>query len=112
MLKNRYGGRLNEKADCRNRLADRLRRCRCDAYLYKSASFEKIELLGIIINACAEYSVTSPDAFPRLEGVGRFTVGGKVFLLGEGETIIMPEDIPHAVFGEEKFRSENKPQNR
>lgn len=39
-----------------------------------------------------------------LEGVGRFTVGGKVFLLGEGETIIMPKDIPHAVFGEEKFK--------
>lgn len=47
-----------------------------------------------------------------LEGVGRFTVGGKVFLLGEGETIIMPKDIPHAVFDKEKFRSENKPQNR
>ncbi len=39
-----------------------------------------------------------------LEGMGRFTVGGQVFLLSEGETLIMPKDIPHAVFGEEKFK--------
>ncbi len=39
-----------------------------------------------------------------LDGVGRFTVGDKVFTLSEGETIIMPKDIPHAVFGEEKFK--------
>lgn len=39
-----------------------------------------------------------------LEGTGRFTVGGEVFILREGETIIMPKDVPHAVFGEEKFK--------
>lgn len=39
-----------------------------------------------------------------LEGTGRFTVGGKVFILNAGETLIMPKDIPHAVFGEEKFK--------
>ena len=39
-----------------------------------------------------------------LEGVGRFTVGGEVFLLHAGETIIMPKDIPHAVYGEERFK--------
>ena len=39
-----------------------------------------------------------------LEGTGRFTVGSEVFLLNEGETLIMPKDIPHAVFGEEKFK--------
>ena len=39
-----------------------------------------------------------------LEGTGRFTVGGKVFVLGAGETIIMPKDIPHAVYGEERFK--------
>ena len=39
-----------------------------------------------------------------LEGPGRFTVGGKVFILNAGETLIMPKDIPHAVFGEEKFK--------
>ncbi|NBH33704.1 cupin domain-containing protein [Clostridiaceae bacterium] len=39
-----------------------------------------------------------------LEGVGRFTVDGQVFLLKEGETLIMPKDIPHAVYGEERFK--------
>ena len=39
-----------------------------------------------------------------LEGTGRFTVGGKVFIQNAGETLIMPKDIPHAVFGEEKFK--------
>jgi quercetin dioxygenase-like cupin family protein len=39
-----------------------------------------------------------------LDGVGRFTVGGKVHLLKEGETLIMPKDVPHAVYGQEKFK--------
>ncbi|MDE6014370.1 MAG: cupin domain-containing protein [Acetatifactor sp.] len=39
-----------------------------------------------------------------LEGTGRFTVGGEVFILNVGETLIMPKDIPHAVYGEEKFK--------
>ena len=39
-----------------------------------------------------------------LEGTGRFTVGGEVFVLNEGETLIMPKDIPHAVFGLERFK--------
>ena len=39
-----------------------------------------------------------------LEGTGRFTVGGDVFTLHEGDTLIMPKDIPHSVFGEEKFK--------
>ncbi len=39
-----------------------------------------------------------------LEGTGRFTVGGEVFLLHEGDTLVMPKDIPHAVYGEERFK--------
>ncbi len=39
-----------------------------------------------------------------LEGTGKFTVGGKVFILREGETLIMPKDVPHAVYGEERFK--------
>lgn len=39
-----------------------------------------------------------------LEGVGKFTVGGKVHLLKEGETLIMPKDVSHAVYGQEKFK--------
>ena len=39
-----------------------------------------------------------------LDGVGRFTVGGEVHTLAEGESLIMPEGIPHAVYAEEKFK--------
>lgn len=39
-----------------------------------------------------------------LEGKGKFTVDGEVFFLEAGETLIMPKDIPHAVYGEEKFK--------
>lgn len=39
-----------------------------------------------------------------LEGKGRFTVGGEVFFLESGETLIMPKDIPHAVYGEGRFK--------
>ena len=39
-----------------------------------------------------------------LDGTGRFTVGGEGFILSEGETLIMPKNIPHAVYGEERFK--------
>lgn len=39
-----------------------------------------------------------------LEGTGCFTVGQDVFVLSEGDTLIMPKGIPHAVFGEERFK--------
>lgn len=39
-----------------------------------------------------------------LEGKGRFTVADEVFYLEEGETLVMPKDIPHAVYGEECFK--------
>lgn len=39
-----------------------------------------------------------------LEGKGRFTVGDEVFILTEGQSLIMPKDIPHAVYGEEQFK--------
>lgn len=39
-----------------------------------------------------------------LDGTGRFTVDDEVFLLTEGETLIMPKDIPHAVYGETRFK--------
>ncbi len=39
-----------------------------------------------------------------LEGSGKFTVGGQEFILSEGETLIMPKDVPHSVFGEERFK--------
>ena len=39
-----------------------------------------------------------------LEGTGRFIVGGQVFVLQSGETLVMPKDVPHAVYGQERFK--------
>lgn len=39
-----------------------------------------------------------------LEGKGRFTVGQKEYILGEGETLIMPAQKPHSVYAEEAFK--------
>lgn len=39
-----------------------------------------------------------------LEGVGKFTVGEEIFILKAGETLIMPKDVPHAVYGKERFK--------
>lgn len=39
-----------------------------------------------------------------LDGKGRFTIGGRIYHLEQGQTIIMPKDVPHAVYGEEKFK--------
>ena len=39
-----------------------------------------------------------------LEGKGEFTISGKTFILSAGQTIVMPKNEPHSVFGEEKFK--------
>lgn len=39
-----------------------------------------------------------------LEGTGRFTVGGVPYILHEGDTMVMPANIPHSVYGEEAFK--------
>lgn len=39
-----------------------------------------------------------------LDGKGKFTIDGEEYYLEEGKTIIMPKDLPHSVFGEEKFK--------
>jgi quercetin dioxygenase-like cupin family protein len=39
-----------------------------------------------------------------LDGSGKFTVGEEEFILNKGETLIMPAGIPHAVYGEDKFK--------
>lgn len=38
------------------------------------------------------------------EGTGQFTVGEKVFTVTAGETIVMPSEIPHAVYATESFK--------
>lgn len=39
-----------------------------------------------------------------LDGTGKFTIDGKVYILQQGETIVMPAGIPHAVYGQERFK--------
>lgn len=45
------------------------------------------------------------DAFVTvLEGAGRFTVGGSPRIVRKGESIVMPANVPHAVYGEKRFK--------
>lgn len=39
-----------------------------------------------------------------LEGIGKITIDEKEFVLKEGESIVMPKDVPHAVYGQERFK--------
>ena len=42
--------------------------------------------------------------FRSLEGKGRFVVDGEDFSLQAGETVVMPQNVPHAVYGVERFK--------
>jgi quercetin dioxygenase-like cupin family protein len=45
------------------------------------------------------------DAFVfALDGTGKITIDGKEFLIQAGEAIVMPANVPHAVFAEEQFK--------
>ena len=39
-----------------------------------------------------------------LEGTGRFTVGGKEHFCHEGEVLVMPATVPHAVYAPAPFK--------
>lgn len=39
-----------------------------------------------------------------LEGTGILTIGGKEHAVSQGETIIMPANIPHSVYAREAFK--------
>lgn len=39
-----------------------------------------------------------------LDGKGKITVDGKDFILSAGQSIVMPANVPHAVYGEENFK--------
>ncbi len=45
------------------------------------------------------------DAFVTcLDGVGKITIDDKEYIIKEGESIVMPANHPHAVYGEEAFK--------
>ncbi|NLK71020.1 MAG: cupin domain-containing protein [Clostridiales bacterium] len=39
-----------------------------------------------------------------LDGQAEITIGSEKFTLGQGETIVMPARVPHAVFAKEKMK--------
>jgi len=39
-----------------------------------------------------------------LDGTGQITIEDEVFLVNKGETIVMPANKPHSVYGAEKFK--------
>lgn len=41
-----------------------------------------------------------------LEGAARVTIRGQEFALAEGELIVMPANVPHAVFATTRFKME------
>lgn len=48
---------------------------------------------------------SSGDAFVTvLEGVGEYTVGDKKYEVHAGESLVMPANVPHAVYGKEAFK--------
>ena len=49
--------------------------------------------------------VTSGDAMVQiLDGTAEITIGNNVFTVKEGETIIMPSNIPHGLEATERFK--------
>ena len=39
-----------------------------------------------------------------LDGTGRFTIDGEAHLVSAGESIVMPAHVPHAVYGQMRFK--------
>lgn len=60
-------------------------------------AFDKNEEIGT-------HDSTGDAMVTVLEGVGCFTVSGKEHTLNAGETLVMPAQLPHAVFAKEAFK--------
>ena len=66
--------------------------------------------VGITLFAFAKGEGTSEhestgDAFVTcLDGKGKIMIDGKPYFLEKGESIVMPANHPHAVYGEEDFK--------
>ena len=39
-----------------------------------------------------------------LDGTGRFTIDGEAHLVSAGESTVMPAHVPHAVYGQTRFK--------
>jgi quercetin dioxygenase-like cupin family protein len=54
--------------------------------------------------ALSEHTTPFDAGVHILDGTAEITIGGKSYTLIEGEFVIMPADIPHAVKAAEKFK--------
>jgi len=52
----------------------------------------------------SEHTAPFDAVITVIEGKAEFTIGGTLFPLKEGETIIMPANIPHAVSAVTRFK--------
>lgn len=52
----------------------------------------------------SEHSAPFDALVQVLEGEGEIIIGGKSHILLEGESVVMPANIPHAVKASEKFK--------
>ncbi len=60
-------------------------------------AFDKNQLLS-------EHTAPFDAIVQVIEGEGRVQIDGKEFTLTEGQTIIMPANVPHAVIAKQKFK--------
>ncbi|QSX05767.1 cupin domain-containing protein [Sedimentibacter sp. zth1] len=60
-------------------------------------AFDKDEEIGT-------HGSTGDAMVTVLEGTGKFTVDGKEYILNQNETLVMPANKPHSVYGQEQFK--------
>ena len=60
-------------------------------------SFDKGEQIS-------SHASTGDAMLTVLTGTARITIGGRDHVVSEGETIVMPNNVPHAVYAEEQFK--------
>ena len=67
--------------------------------------FANITLFSLDKGEGISTHVTSGDAMVQiLDGAAEITIGNDVFTVKEGETIIMPSDVPHGLEANERFK--------
>jgi quercetin dioxygenase-like cupin family protein len=54
--------------------------------------------------ALSEHTAPFDAMIQVVDGKGEIIIGGKSFILGTGQCIIMPANVPHAVKADEKFK--------
>ena len=67
----------------------------------------KLEIFSTLISkksSISEHESTGDAFVTCLDGKGKIMIDGKPYFLEKGESIVMPANHPHAVYGEEDFK--------